>query len=99
MSRARWTRARRGASYDGAAVYDVVLRGSRGQYRLYSEIGAGGMASVCLARFIGSAGFARTVAIKRPLAALLKDQDLRQLAISEARIAARVQHPNVVATL
>ena len=75
------------------------MRGSRGQYRLYSEIGAGGMASVCLARFIGSAGFSRTVAIKRPLPALQKDHDFRQLAVSEARIAARVQHPNVVATL
>jgi serine/threonine-protein kinase len=80
-------------------VNDVVLWGSRGQYRLYSEIGAGGMASVWLARFIGSAGFSRTVAVKRPLPGLQKDHDFRQLALSEARVAARVQHPNVVATL
>jgi serine/threonine-protein kinase len=66
---------------------------------MYSEIGAGGMASVCIARFIGSAGFSRTVAIKRPLPAFQKDHDFRLLAVSEARVAARVQHPNVVATL
>ena len=75
------------------------MRGASGEYRIYAEIGVGGMASVHLARFLGIAGFARTVAIKRPLPSLLQNVDFRRLATREALLAARVQHPHVVTTL
>ncbi|MCU0684462.1 MAG: protein kinase [Polyangiaceae bacterium] len=70
-----------------------------GRYELFAEIGSGGMAKVYLGRLLGAAGFARTVAIKRPLLALTRDVDFRRAAINEARLAARVQHPHVVSTL
>jgi serine/threonine protein kinase len=80
-------------------VQESVVRGASGEYRIYAEIGVGGMASVHLARFLGKAGFARTVAIKRPLPALQQSVDFRRLATREALLAARVQHPHVVNTL
>jgi serine/threonine-protein kinase len=74
-------------------------RGTLGRYALFGEIAAGGMATVHLARLIGSVGFARTVAIKRLHPHLAKDPDFVRMFLEEARLAARVHHPNVVATL
>jgi serine/threonine-protein kinase len=68
-------------------------------YVLYGEFAAGGMASVHWGRVRGSEGFARTVAIKRLHAHLAKDPAFRRMFIDEVRLAARVQHPNVVVTL
>ena len=74
-------------------------RGTLGRYALYGEIAAGGMATVHLARLIGPVGFARTVAIKRLHPHLAKDPDFVGMFLEEARLAARVKHPNVVSTL
>lgn len=70
-----------------------------GRYELHDEIAAGGMASVYLGRMVGSAGFAKSVAIKRLHPHLAKDPDLVSLLLEEARLMERVRHPNVVATL
>ncbi len=75
------------------------FRGTLGRYALFGEIAAGGMATVHLARLMGSVGFARTVAIKRLHPHLSKDPDFVAMFLEEARLAARVRHPNVVATL
>ncbi|MDF2694094.1 MAG: serine/threonine protein kinase [Labilithrix sp.] len=75
------------------------FRGTLGRYALFGEIAAGGMATVHLARLLGSVGFARTVAIKRLHPHLSKDPDFVAMFLEEARLAARVRHPNVVATL
>jgi serine/threonine-protein kinase len=48
---------------------------------------------------MGPAGFARPVAIKRLHAQFARDPDFVKMFFDEARLAARVQHPNVVATL
>lgn len=74
-------------------------RGNLGRYALYGEIAAGGMATVHLARLLGPVGFARTVAIKRLHPHLAKDPEFVAMFLEEARLAARVRHPNVVATL
>jgi len=74
-------------------------RGTLGRYALFGEIAAGGMATVHLGRLLGSVGFARTVAIKRLHPHLAKDPDFVAMFLEEARLAARVRHPNVVATL
>ncbi|MBX3216242.1 MAG: serine/threonine protein kinase [Labilithrix sp.] len=74
-------------------------RGTLGRYALFGEIAAGGMATVHLARLLGSVGFSRTVAIKRLHPHLAKDPDFVAMFLEEARLAARVRHPNVVATL
>jgi eukaryotic-like serine/threonine-protein kinase len=67
-----------------------------GRYALFGEIGRGGMATVHLGRMLGPVGFARTVAIKRmrPQAS-----EFASMFVDEARICARIQHPNVVTTL
>jgi serine/threonine-protein kinase len=70
-----------------------------GRYALYGEIAAGGMATVHLGRLLGPVGFSRTVAIKRLHPQFAKDPDFVSMFLDEARLAARVQHPNVVPTL
>ena len=66
---------------------------------MYDEIAAGGMATVHYGRMLGEAGFSRTVAVKRLHDAFAKDPDFIAMFMDEARLAARIQHPNVVTTL
>jgi len=70
-----------------------------GRYVVYDEIAAGGMASVHLARQIGAVGFSRTVAVKRLHAHLARDDEFATMFLDEARLAARIRHPNVVQVL
>ncbi len=70
-----------------------------GRYTLHEVIASGGMASVHFGRMVGSAGFARTVAIKRLHPHLARDPEFTTMFLDEARLAARVQHPNVVPTI
>lgn len=72
---------------------------SVGRYLLSSEIAVGGMATVHLGKLSGPVGFARTVAIKRLHPQFAKDPDFASMFLDEARLAARIRHPNVVATL
>jgi serine/threonine-protein kinase len=70
-----------------------------GRYALFDEIAAGGMATVHLGRMLGPVGFSKTVAIKRLHPHLARDPEFVSMFLDEARVAARIQHPNVVATL
>jgi serine/threonine protein kinase len=72
---------------------------SLGRYVLYDEFAIGGMATVHFGRLRGQGGFSRTVAIKRLHPHLARDPHFVSLLVEEARLAARVQHPNVVAPL
>jgi eukaryotic-like serine/threonine-protein kinase len=79
----------------GASPSPQVL----GRYTIYGKIASGGMASVHFGRLRGGEGFARTVAIKRLHPHLAEDPEFRSTLIDEARMAARIHHPNVVPTL
>ncbi len=57
------------------------------------------MATVHFGRLVGPIGFSRTVAIKRLHPQFAKDPDFVAMFLDEARLAARIQHPNVVPTL
>ncbi len=57
------------------------------------------MATVHFGRLLGPVGFSRTVAIKRLHPQFAKDPEFVSMFLDEARLAARIQHPNVVATL
>ena len=57
------------------------------------------MATVHLGRLLGTAGFSRTVAIKRLHLQYSKDPDFVSLFLDEARLAARIRHPNVASVL
>jgi eukaryotic-like serine/threonine-protein kinase len=71
--------------------------GRLGDYEVLFELAKGGMATVHLARQSGDAGFERLVAIKRVHAHLVSDPEVFAMASDEARVAALVRHPNVVA--
>jgi eukaryotic-like serine/threonine-protein kinase len=57
------------------------------------------MGTVHFGRLLGEVGFARTVAIKRLHPAIASDPDLAATFIDEARMGARIHHPNVVQML
>ena len=70
-----------------------------GRYLLCDEIAAGGMAAVHLGRLVGPVGFSRTVAIKRLHPQLAKDPEFTDKFLEEARLTARIRHPNVVSVI
>jgi len=70
-----------------------------GRYAMYEQFAAGGMATLHYGRLVGPAGFSRTVAIKRLHAHLSEDPDFVAMFVDEARLAARIHHPNVIQTL
>ena len=73
---------------------------SFGKYRLIAELGHGGMADVFLAVQAGPAGsnFRKLSVIKRLRQNLVEEPEFVEMLIEEARIAARLNHPNVVQT-
>ena len=70
-----------------------------GRYDLFDKIAAGGMASVHFGRMHGAVGFQRVVAIKRLHAHYANDEHFVDMFLDEARLAARLKHPNVIQTL
>jgi serine/threonine-protein kinase len=70
-----------------------------GRYELAALLGSGGMASVWLARLTGPGGFGRVFALKRLHPHLAQEPELATMLLDEARIAARLRHPNVVPIL
>jgi eukaryotic-like serine/threonine-protein kinase len=67
-----------------------------GRYELVGELARGGMGTVYLARHAGEAGFQRLFAIKVMHPHLAAETDFVDMLRDEARIAARIHHPNVV---
>ncbi len=70
-----------------------------GRYALFDEIAAGGMATIHLGRLVGPVGFSRTVAIKTLHPQFAKDPEFVDMFLEEARLASRIQHPNVISTV
>ena len=69
-----------------------------GKYELVRRLAMGGMAEVFLARAAGPGGFEKTLVVKRVLPHLVEDSDFIEMFLREARLAARLDHPNVVQT-
>ena len=67
-----------------------------GKYTLLRRIAYGGMAEIFLARLHGPAGFIKEIAIKRILPQFAEDPKFVAMFIDEARLAARLNHPNIV---
>jgi len=65
------------------------------RYELLSPIARGGMATVWVAQLLGKHGFKRLFAVKTILPEFSVDKRFRTMFLDEARIAARVSHPNV----
>ncbi len=67
-----------------------------GKYFLLDRIATGGMAEVFKAKIVGDHGFEKIVIIKTLFPHLQTEQELVDSFIEEAKLAALLQHPNVV---
>jgi eukaryotic-like serine/threonine-protein kinase len=100
---------RRAELLSRAAVEDSVRRSSPpvadddailGKYKIVRKLSSGGMAEVFLAKQIGIGGFEKPVALKRILRSLLeKKHKAVHLFLNEAKLSARLNHPNIVHVL
>ena len=70
--------------------------GMVGKYRLLRPLAQGGMAEIFLARQEGTAGFSKTVVVKRVLSHLAQHGEFIEMFLDEARLAAQLSHPNIV---
>jgi serine/threonine protein kinase len=67
-----------------------------GKYTLFERIGRGGMADVYKGRVSGPQGFERTFVVKRILPHLSEDPTFIKMFVEEAKLSARLAHPNIV---
>ena len=70
-----------------------------GRYRLLLELGQGGMARVFVAFSSGLGGFNKLVVLKVMRDELNESEGSLSMFLAEARLAARLNHPNIVQTL
>ncbi|HEY5958626.1 MAG TPA: serine/threonine-protein kinase, partial [Polyangiaceae bacterium] len=88
---------------DGCGDVDASDLGARaeviGRYTLHARIASGGMASVYLGSLAGVADFSRLVAIKRMHPQFAADPEFSERFRDEARLTARLLHPNIVQSL
>lgn len=70
-----------------------------GRWEIQKHLGTGGMATVYLARAKGEAGFEKQVAIKVMHPHLARNERAVEHFLDEAKLAARISHPNVVQIL
>jgi len=71
--------------------------GSRvGDYDIIARLKSGGMATLFLGRRSGASGFSRHVAIKVVHPHLGRDSTFVRMFVDEAKLSARINHPNVV---
>jgi len=83
----------------GRASSAPSVRDSDDRYELLGELATGGMATVYLGRMRRPMGFARLVAIKCMHPQYAKDPSFATMFVDEARLTARLRHPNIVPTL
>jgi eukaryotic-like serine/threonine-protein kinase len=69
-----------------------------GRYQLITKLGHGGMARVLLMVARGRSGVSKLLVVKELLAEIKEDPEFLAMFLDEARLAARLNHPNVVQT-
>lgn len=67
-----------------------------GKYRLVNRLGQGGMGEVWLANASGHGGFTKTVVLKTLLPEYARDPLFIEMLAHEARICAKLSHPNLI---
>jgi predicted ATPase/serine/threonine protein kinase len=67
-----------------------------GRYQLIRKIGTGGMAEVFLASLEGVEGFKRDLVVKRMKPTLVDSSEAVKMFLDEARLQAKLHHPNLV---
>jgi len=76
----------------------IARRTHIGPYQILAKIGEGGMGTVYLTKLDGPAGFNKLAVVKELRADLAGSKALVEMFLNEARLAARLTHPNVVHT-
>jgi len=71
------------------------LKEQFGKYEFIKRLDVGGMAEIFLARYQGTDGFEKLVAIKRLLPKIAEDAKFTGMFINEAKIAADLDHGNI----
>lgn len=92
------TAGSQGSPYGGSGQAGGEGLAALGKYHIFATLGRGGMADVYLAVARGPVGFNKLVVIKRLRAQLAEEPTFRQMFLDEARLAARLNHPNIVQT-
>ena len=82
-------------SVEPARSHGTLPRPFGTRYQLLRHLATGGMADVFLARQLGGAGFVKECVIKRILPHLADDQQFVTMFLDEARVCARLNHPNI----
>jgi serine/threonine protein kinase len=67
-----------------------------GPYQIEYRLASGGMAEVYVAKRVGPHGFVKRFALKRILPQHARDPDFVAMFIDEARLASKLEHPNIV---
>jgi serine/threonine-protein kinase len=67
-----------------------------GRYELLHPLASGGMATVFAGRFFGMGGFEKLVSVKVIHPHLAGKQDFVEMFLDEARLSARLHHPNAI---
>jgi serine/threonine-protein kinase len=94
------TVVKRTAVKRNAATNVYLPTGHRlGRYEVLVKLATGGMAVVYIGRAQGLAGFERLVALKVLHQNLAHEEEFVRMFLDEARLAARIRHPNVVPTI
>ena len=85
--------------YRGTAVEETARTSQLGRYRLVSTLGQGGMGTIWLGVAGGLGEFRKLLVIKELRWDLTRNQRFVEMFLDEAKLAARLNHPNVVQTL
>ena len=84
-----------GYTFETMEVAQASEASSFGKYTLVAKLATGGMAEIFLARLLSDGGFEKLICIKRILPHLAKDPQFVAMFLDEARVVARISHPNV----
>jgi len=85
-----------GAVLGGFDSADSRSGTSFGKYRPFRRLAIGGMAEIFLAYARSLAGFEKIVVLKRVLPQYAESNEFMQMFLDEARLAATLDHPNIV---
>lgn len=70
-----------------------------GKYEIIEAVGSGGMATVYRARLSGPMGFEKPVAVKVLQDDAAADEEIVRMFVDEARLGARLSHPNIAGVI
>jgi eukaryotic-like serine/threonine-protein kinase len=83
----------------GTAVEALQYVERLGRYRVLARLGQGGMGTIHLAVAFGLADFRKLLVVKELRRELTSNERFVEMFLAEAKLAARLDHPNIVQTL